>query len=42
MKLIAFACALVVQLLGKVRDLFDKTPDVRYTSVPVWRPWRDF
>jgi hypothetical protein len=25
-------------------SLFSDTPchDVRYTSVPVWRPWRDF
>ena len=26
----------------KVREVLSKTIDVRYVSVPVWRPWRDF
>jgi len=30
------------QILNKVRELFRRVEDVRYTSVPVWRPWRDF
>ena len=29
-------------LFDKVRELFNKIMDVRYTSVPYWRPWRDF
>jgi hypothetical protein len=41
------------RMLEKARELFNKArrwnqqPDgsfyrVRYTSVPVWKPWRDF
>jgi len=30
------------RLLAAIRRLFDKHPDVRYTSVPIWKPWRDF
>jgi hypothetical protein len=30
------------QLLNKVRELLLKARDLRYVSVPVWRPWRDF
>ena len=29
-------------LLARVCALFSKDTDVRYTSVPIWRPWRDF
>jgi hypothetical protein len=29
-------------LLNKLRELLREIMDVRYTSVPVWRPWRDF
>lgn len=30
------------QLLNKLRELLDELRDVRYVTVPVWRPWRDF
>ena len=29
-------------LLDVIRRLFDKDLAVLYTSVPVWKPWRDF
>jgi hypothetical protein len=29
-------------LLHRLRDLLERTEEVRYYSVPVWRPWRDF
>lgn len=29
-------------LLAKLRMLLNKDADVHYTSVPVWKPWRDF
>jgi hypothetical protein len=31
-------------MLNKVRELLKRALDldVRYTSVPIWRPWRDF
>jgi hypothetical protein len=34
--------ALLRRFLAKVRTLLDKPTDVLYTSVPIWRPWRDF
>ncbi len=30
------------RILNKVRELLSQAPDVRYVSVPIWRPWRDF
>jgi hypothetical protein len=32
------------RILDKVRELLNRAvaSDVRYLSVPVWRPWRDF
>lgn len=36
------------QILNKVRGLLNRAfyllegSDARYTSVPLWRPWRDF
>jgi hypothetical protein len=30
------------QMLDKIRELLGKARDLRYVSVPVWRPWRDF
>ena len=37
------------RLLSKLRELLRRATDelymareVRYTSVPVWRPWRDY
>jgi hypothetical protein len=32
----------VREWIDRARDLFDRARDVRYVSVPVWRPWRDF
>jgi hypothetical protein len=29
------------RMLGKVREWLNKASDVRYSSVPVWKPWRD-
>jgi hypothetical protein len=29
-------------LFAKLRELSQRRTDVRYTSVPLWRPWRDF
>ena len=28
--------------LANLRELFNRPVDVHYTSVPVWKPWRDF
>jgi hypothetical protein len=33
---------LLKRILNKIRELFDRPTDVHYTSVPLWRPWRDF
>jgi hypothetical protein len=30
------------RLLDKVRELLSDARDLRYVSVAVWRPWRDF
>jgi hypothetical protein len=30
------------ELLREAGELFSEARDVRYVSVPVWRPWRDF
>ena len=32
------------RVLNKVRELLNKASDsdVRYLSVPLWKPWRDF
>ena len=34
-------------MLGKIREFLDRARDplyasVRYTTVPIWKPWRDF
>jgi pyruvate/2-oxoglutarate dehydrogenase complex dihydrolipoamide dehydrogenase (E3) component len=29
-------------LVTKVREFLNRPTDVRYTSAPLWRPWRDF
>jgi hypothetical protein len=29
-------------MLNQLRALLSEARDVRYVSVPVWRPWRDF
>jgi hypothetical protein len=29
-------------MLNKVRELLGKAIEVRYVSVAVWKPWRDF
>jgi hypothetical protein len=34
--------ALLKRLLTKSRELLNRPTDVHYTSVPLWRPWRDF
>jgi len=45
---------IVIRRLGMLREIFRRTKEllenfaetlhanVRYTAVPVWRPWRDF
>jgi hypothetical protein len=30
------------RVLETVRELFSRPTNVRYTSVPLWKPWRDF
>lgn len=30
------------RLFAKVSEFLDRPTDVHYTSVPLWRPWRDF
>jgi hypothetical protein len=30
------------KLLNKLLELLKQMRDVTYTSVPYWRPWRDF
>jgi len=32
----------VRKFLSRVREFLGKPTDVHYTSVPLWRPWRDF
>ena len=39
--LLKLKLTLLKRILGKVRELFNKPTDVHYTSVPLWRPWRD-
>jgi hypothetical protein len=34
--------SLLKLLLRKIRELLSGAIEVRYVSVPVWRPWRDF
>jgi len=34
--------AALKRLLHRVRELFSKDVTVRYSSVPVWKPWRDY
>jgi len=29
-------------LLCFLREFFSRPVDVHYTSVPIWKPWRDF
>jgi hypothetical protein len=37
-----FTCATWKRLLPRLRDICYKLDEVRYTSVPIWRPWRDY
>jgi hypothetical protein len=30
------------EMLNKIKELLNRPSDVRYLSVPIWRPWRDF
>ena len=30
------------EFLAQLQELFSRHRDVHYTSVPVWKPWRDF
>jgi hypothetical protein len=30
------------RIFNRVREVLGEIIDVRYVSVPVWRPWRDF
>jgi hypothetical protein len=37
--------AMLKYMLNKIRELLNRVisaREVRYTSVPIWRPWRDF
>ena len=34
--------AALKRALAKLIELLTETSDVRYVSVPIWRPWRDF
>jgi hypothetical protein len=44
MKIAADVLRLTVlkHMLNRVRELLSDARDVRYVSVPLWRPWRDF
>jgi len=42
MKVGILLLALLKRLLTKSRELLNRPTDVHYTSVPLWRPWRDF
>ena len=42
MKVGPFLLTLLRLVLTKVRELLNRPTDVHYTSVPYWRPWRDF
>jgi len=37
-----FKLALLKRLLRKLEAWLYQPTDVHYTSVPSWRPWRDF
>jgi hypothetical protein len=30
------------RLLNAIQEWFGKPTNVHYTSVPLWKPWRDF
>lgn len=30
------------RILNKIGEWLNTTTDVRYVSVPLWKPWRDF
>jgi len=32
----------LLALLKRVSELISRPTDVHYTSVPLWKPWRDF
>jgi len=34
--------AALKKMLNKLLDVLKRAKDVRYTSVPIWKPWRDF
>jgi hypothetical protein len=33
---------LLRRVLTRLIELLTETSEVRYVSVPIWRPWRDF
>jgi hypothetical protein len=42
MDAVVLKLAFLKGLLGKIMELLSEAREVRYVSVPVWRPWRDF
>ena len=42
MKVGIFLLTLLKRFVTKVREFLNRPTDVRYTSAPLWRPWRDF
>jgi hypothetical protein len=37
-----FSLTSLKHIFHKVRELLREASDVRYVSVPIWRPWRNF
>jgi len=37
-----FILTLLQRIFTKVRELLNRPTEVHYTSVPLWKPWRDF
>ena len=34
--------AVLKRVLNKLRELLSEARDVRFVSVPLWKPWRDY
>jgi hypothetical protein len=34
--------AVLKRMFNKVRELLSEARDVRFVSVPLWKPWRDY
>ncbi len=42
MRSFSLSITVLQRMLFKLKEFFNRASDVHYTSVPVWKPWRDF